>query len=753
MNPFYRLAPFLQDYIYRQRWEQLRPVQVDALQAILDTPNHVLITSGTASGKTEAALLPILTQLDQNPAATIGVIYIGPLKALINDQFERLQSILEETGIPVQSWHGDITQSKKSRFLKQAQGLLQITPESLEAMLMNRHTELGRLFGDLRFVVIDEVHAFINSDRGRQVLCQLQRLARYQATPARRIGLSATLGEPEVAMQWLAGGTDLAITLIRDQQQERKLELGLEFFLLPKEKEEEKEDPEENTQSEPIEAAELLPTALATATEEAEHYPLDFHQHLYALTKRAHKTLIFANKRNNVEKITATLRNLAATNRTPDFYHAHHGNVSAVLREEAENAMRDPESKACTAATLTLELGIDIGNLDQVLQIDATNSVASFVQRLGRAGRRGGAARMFFYNCRQIPNEPRPLGDLLPWNLLQTIAIIQLYLEERWVEPPQIPRYPFSLLYHQSMSILKANTELSPPQLAERVLSLAPFAAVTQEHYRDLLRHLVAIEQLAQMETGTLIIGLKGEKIVNHYHFYATFQAQPDFQVLANSREIGSIPTEPEVGTTIGLAGYTWRVLEINQEKRIIYVEPAKGKAETDWSGGSIEIHTRIVQRIRKILEEESTYGFLQKQALTQLTWARQLARNSGVVAQSILPLSGDRYLILPWQGSRVVLTQMQLLAATGYTVARSDSPFYYEIKSSGGIEEIKAQFAQLATTPPDPLLLARRLARVDLERHKYDRYIPDHLLQQAYSQDFLDVAAAAQSFQQLATA
>ncbi len=748
-NPFYRLAPFIQEYIYRKRWEELRPVQIQAISAILDTPNHVLITSGTASGKTEAALLPILTELDQHPSATIGVMYIGPLKALINDQFERLQGILDETGIPVQSWHGDVAQSKKSRFLKQAQGLLQITPESLEAMLINRHNELGRLFGDLRFVVIDEVHAFINSDRGRQVLCQLQRLARYQAKPARRIGLSATLGEPELAMHWLAGGTDLPVTPIQDPQKSRELELGLEYFLLPNTEEEEgvaqPEDPVPATDQEFD--AELS----AAAFDDADLYTLDFHQHLYALTKRVRKTLIFANRRAETESIITNLRKIAEDNRTPDFYHVHHGNISTALRETAENTMRDPERKACTAATLTLELGIDIGSLDQVLQVDATSSVSSFVQRLGRSGRRGGPSRMFFYSCGQEPDGKATLGELVPWGLLQTIAIIQLYIEERWVEPPQLPRYPFSLLYHQTMSILAANTELSPPQLAERVLTLSPFTHVTQEQYRDLLRHLVATEQLAMMETGTLIIGLKGEKVVNDYHFYATFQDQPEFQVLAQSREIGTIPDPPPVGEMIGLAGYTWRILEVNPDKRIIYVEPARGKAKPNWSGGCRDIHTRIVQRMRQVLQEDNTYGFLQKQALMQLQWARQLAKKSNLTHKQILPLAPDRYMILPWVGSRILLTQTELLEQSGLRIVRGGCSFYYELCDGSGRADIKAKFTQIATTTLDPLALAQSHPRSGLELYKYDRYIPDNLLKEAYSSDYLDLEGATQSLQQMA--
>ena len=204
---FYKLAPFIQEYIYRNKWHELRDIQAEAIRAILDGDDHILISSGTATGKTEAALLPIITDLHNNPPATIGALYIGPLKALINDQFERIAELLEGTEIPAQAWHGDIAQSKKTRFLRQARGILQITPESLEAMLINRQHELKRLFGETRFIIIDEIHAFISSDRGRQVMCQLERLARYQKKPSRRIGLSATIGEPRLTLDWLRGNS------------------------------------------------------------------------------------------------------------------------------------------------------------------------------------------------------------------------------------------------------------------------------------------------------------------------------------------------------------------------------------------------------------------------------------------------------------------------------------------------------------------------------------------------------------------
>ena len=490
-DTFYRLAPFIREYIYREKWPSLRPVQVEAIDAILDEPDHLLICSATASGKTEAALFPILTLLDQDPPASIGVLYIGPLKALINDQFLRLTGLLDESDIPVQSWHGDVSQSKKHRFLRRARGILQITPESLEAMLMHRAFELKRLFGDLRFIVIDEVHAFIDSDRGRQVMCQLERLARYHAVPARRIGLSATLGDPEKAKTWLRGASSLDARVIKAPGG-GKIELALEHFLFPdlearlnaqadskpkrdetlyvskhkalpaRKRGDDHFDQAENDQ-ESVRLGDLLAASKAkpavqddderAAAVEGLIVDADaYYRHLHSMTQRAPKTLIFANSRQATEDIGLSLRRVSELEGLPSFYHVHHGNISAPLREAAEEAMKEELIPACVAATVTLELGIDVGQLDQVLQVNATHSVSSFVQRLGRSGRRGGPARMFFY-CTETYSAAKHFGDEMPWNLLQTLATIQLYLEEQWIEPPAIPRLPMSLLYHQTMSI------------------------------------------------------------------------------------------------------------------------------------------------------------------------------------------------------------------------------------------------------------------------------------------------------------
>lgn len=728
-SAFYQLAPFVQEFIYRQRWEELRPFQSEAIAAILGAPRHVLICSATASGKTEAALLPIITQLQADPPQSIGALYIGPLKALINDQFLRLNDLLDDSGIPVQSWHGDVPQSKKTRFLRRARGILQITPESLEAMLMRRHHELTRLFGDLRFVVIDEVHAFLASDRGRQVICQLERIARVNPGHFRRIGLSATVGEPELAMRWLEGNTPLSAHKI-EAAGRPPVALALDYFRLP---DSDKDEPV--PQQLPLDPAQRELTSLLV--EKAAYY-----QHMHNLTQRAAKTLIFANSRSGVEDIGLHLRKISQRKKLPGFYHVHHGNVAAPLRESAEAAMRAPDAPACVAATVTLELGIDLGQLDQVLQVNATHTVSSFVQRLGRSGRRGDASKMFFY-CSEEDRDAAHIGEEMPWNLLQTIAIIQLYAEERWIEPPQIPRLPASLLYHQTMSSVYAHTELTPPQLAERVLSLSPFAQVTKDHFRALLRHLLDIDHLQQVPGGGLIIGYSAEKIVNHHSFFAVFSDETLYRVRDKTREIGTVQSPPAVDDTLILAGYVWRVLHIDYEQRIIEVKRAQGAKKQPWLGGGPDIHSRVLGRMRRLLQTNSEPNYLYDRAKMRLGLARGAAKRAGLLEQALLPLANGRWLLLPWCGSRQFDTLMKLLRGAGLEVVEPYSPYYAVLGGCNDRAEFVDALADLCANPPSAAHLAGQQPPEALRREKYDRFVPPELLRESYASDHLDLPGA----------
>ena len=229
---FERFPNFIREYIYSHSWESLRAVQVAAAKTIFDTDKNLLLTSSTASGKTEAAFFPILSLLHEDTPSSVGVLYIAPLKSLINDQFERLDDLLDMTGVRVTHWHGDVAMSHKKKLLEKPSGILQITPESLEAMLINRSNDIPRLFGDLRFVVIDEIHTLTGTDRGNQIICLLSRIAHLIGFHPRRIGLSATIGDPELAAEWLTADTGKGIDVPLFEGEKIKWRLGLEHFYI-----------------------------------------------------------------------------------------------------------------------------------------------------------------------------------------------------------------------------------------------------------------------------------------------------------------------------------------------------------------------------------------------------------------------------------------------------------------------------------------------------------------------------------------
>ncbi|MBK1990627.1 DEAD/DEAH box helicase [Sphaerospermopsis aphanizomenoides BCCUSP55] len=707
-STFSRLAPFIQEYIYLHNWTELRPVQIAACDVIFNTNAHLLVAAATAAGKTEAAFLPVLTLLHENPATTIAVLYISPIKALINDQFTRLNDLLKTADIPVCSWHGDVVQSRKHKLLKNPQGILQITPESLESLLINKNQELIRLFSDLRFVIIDEIHAFMGSERGDQIICQLQRLAKFTKTQPRRIGLSATLGDYAMAEKWLSSGTNKPVITPKIEAGKRQIKLAVEHFFIEKD----------------FEAS-------------------DYEKYIFNITK-SRKCLIFANNRTQTESIISSLRQIANTEGFPDIYHVHHGSIAASLRQAAENAMREPNTPAVTAATLTLELGIDIGYLERVIQLESPLSVASFLQRLGRSGRRGESADIRFICVEEKPLTEASLPEQIPWQLLQSIAIIQLYLEERWIEPIKPIKYPLSLLYHQTMSILTAMGEVSPAALAQQIFSLSPFANISQADYKLLLRYLIDINHIQKTEQGKLIIGLAGEKIVNKFQFYAVFADHQEYVVKQGGTEIGSIFTPPAVGNQFALAGRSWEVLEVDFKKKVIFVKSVEGKASIYWRGGSGNIHTKILQRMRQVLLEDTEYGYLQNNAKSRLQEVRHLTQKAGLNKQNILQLEKNKCCIFPWMGTVAYRTLERLLncfcrESLDITSIGGTNPYYLILKL--GKDKFASVYPEIKSVCERSITAKQLVSHAKAtEMQKYDQLIHHELLRKAFVNEYLDM-------------
>ena len=773
---FQRFPAFIREYIFTHRWESLRAVQVAAARTLFLTDHHLLLTSSTASGKTEAAFFPILSDLYERPPRSVGALYIAPLKSLINDQFFRLDQLLGMTGIPVTRWHGDVAMSHKKRRLDRPAGILQITPESLEAMLINRSNDMVRLFGELRYVVIDEVHTLTGTDRGNQIICQLARLGHLIRHVPRRIGLSATIGDPKLAAGWLAGGTDTPVDIPTFEEGKIRWRLGLEHFYIQNAGQDQSHEPGDTegncaqAQAEDLRAdagedgedanpddtpEEAMAQALARASAEAvaaamaqaaaareSTTALDAgYEYMYDCVKDK-KSLVFANSREETEYLCATFRQIARVRGDPDVFLIHHGNLSASIREEAEAKMKDEETFAVTCATVTMELGIDIGRLERVLQSQAPNSVTSFLQRLGRSGRRGEPPEMMMVFREEDPLPNTPLPQLIPWELLRGIAIIQLYIEERFIEPPARRKMPMSLAFHQTLSMLAASGELTPRRLAERVLSLPPFAQVTKEDYRTLLLSMLEHDFLEMTEEKGLIVGLAGERLLKSFKFYAVFKDTEDYTVRAGSDEIGTITTPPPVGDRFALAGRVWEVEELDIQRKLIYVRQVDGKMEVSWPGDFGEIHTRILERMRRVLEEDTVYPYLKPNARRRLEVARHVARNTGMLTHSLVHLGGYTYCLFPWLGTRSFRTLRKFIVRNGAPFRISNLEFegcyYMTFRMERGNEyDLISRLEGIARTEGidcEALVQSGELPVFE----KYDEYIPADLLRRAYAADRL---------------
>lgn len=756
MSAFEKYSPFIRDYIYSRNWDSLREVQIGAAEVLFGTENNLLLTSSTASGKTEAAFFPIISRLYDDPPQTFGALYIAPLKSLINDQFSRLDELLDMSGIPVFHWHGDVAMSHKNKALRDPKGILQITPESLESMLMNRNNDIVRLFGDLRYVVLDEIHTLTGTDRGNQIICQLCRISRLIGRDPVRVGLSATIGDTDIAAKWLGAGSERGVSVVGMKETRTSWRLGMEHFYIQSDSPDQSESGNKYLTA----VGEATPGENEPARPEASDNSVDYtpldpgFEYIYDCTADK-KCLVFSNSREETEYLTATLRQIADRRGDPDVFLIHHGNLSASLREEAEMKLKDDGLRTVTCATVTLELGIDIGRLERIVQLDAPTTVSSLLQRLGRSGRRGTPPEMMMVFREENPLPNTPLPQLMPWGLLRAIAIVQLYLEERFIEPPNVKKLPFSLLFQQTLSTLAASGELTAKRLAEKVLSLPPFAGVTKEEYRTLLLSMIKNDFIEMTEEKGLIVGLKGERLINSFKFYAVFKDSEDYTVRAGSDEIGTITTPPPVGDRFALAGRVWEVEELDVARKLIYVKEVKGKMEISWPGDYGEIHTRILERMKQVLEEDTVYPYLKKNARKRLDVARRVARNTGMLKKSIVHLGGYTWCLFPWLGTRSFRTLRKFIAKNGAKFRISGMEYEgccymtFKMERGDGRELISYLSKKASSEGIDKSALVAPSECPVFE--KYDDFIPSELLRDAYMADRLRTDEAVKRLAEIA--
>lgn len=747
MNVFSRYAPFIQDYIYRSRWTALRAVQAAAGDVLFNTDAHLLLSASTASGKTEAAFFPILTLLSEAPPDSIGALYIAPLKALINDQFERLTPLADEAGIPVWAWHGDVSQSRKQKLLKRPRGILQITPESLEALLIRKHADIVRLFGDLRFIVIDEIHSLMRGDRGAQTLCLIERLSRLAGVEPRRIGLSATIGDIDKAAAFLAGGTKRQTLAPKVAEGPIRWRLSMAHFFKAGAQAAEAANAPSRFAGLPTPDC---PSALAAPAPDASGAmaPLDAPDdrapegadpglaYIFEHT-RGRKCLVFSNSREEAEAVTTSLRSYCRKRGEPERFLIHHGNLSSSIRESAEADMRDESLRVTTVTTATLELGIDIGRLERAFQIDAPYTVSAFLQRMGRTGRRGAPPEMWFVMREDVPEARDMLPATIPWRLLQGIAVVDLYAADRWVEPADLERLPYSLLYHQTMSTLLSSGEMTPAALARRVLTLAPFRKITADDYKCLLRHLLETSHIERTETGGLIVGLKGERITGTYKFYAVFKENEEYAVRSSEGELGTIVRPPPPGEKVAIAGRVWLVDEVDLKRRVVYVTLVEGRVPAFFGLCPGDIHTKVLERMHDVLTGGKAYPYLMKNALARLTAARGAAMRAGLSAKPLVLLGGRTWCLFPWLGTYAFIALERFLRIKcgnrlGLEAFESSRPYFLQFRMSVSAADFFSILAEEAAKPFSPLELLYPDENPVFD--KYDEFLPAALVRKGFA-------------------
>ena len=458
---------------------------------------------------------------------------------------------------------------------------------------------------------------------------------------------------------------------------------------------------------------------------------------------RGKKCLVFTNSREECESVCQYLRQYCEAKHEQERFLIHHGNLSASYRESAEEEMKDDDSLMSVCATATLELGIDIGRLERAFQIDAPFTVSGFLQRMGRTGRRGEPSEMWFVMREEHPEPRAMLPALIPWYLIQGIALVQLYIEERFVEPPRTDRLPYSLLYHQTMSTLASCGEMTPGELASRVLSLSSFRRISQEDYRLLLRHLIEIDHINQTENGGLIVGLMGERIVNNYKFYAVFQENIEYSVRSGPEELGTIVKPPPAGDKIAIAGRVWVVDEVDHQKREVYCTLVKGNIPAYFGDVAGDIHTRILERMYEVMHEEKNYPYLMRHAVGRLSEARENFEKSGMADHPLVHLGGNMWALFPWLGSYAFLAlerflKLRCAGRLGLKGLNPSRPYYMQFTMKVSEEEFYRIVAEEAEKDIDPMELIYPKEVPVFE--KYDEYVPEELIRKGFAYGVLDL-------------
>lgn len=628
MSSFDLLSANMKRKIWEMKWDSLTSIQEKTIPIIIQTPKDLVISSGTASGKTEAALLPILSLIEKEAVHSLKVIYISPLKALINNQFGRIEKLCEYSDISIHRWHGDVSQSKKKRFLENPTGILQITPESIESMFVNRSNLLKAVFKDVDFIIIDEIHSFFDNARGVHLRSLLSRLSKYANQSPRLIGLSATVDNFELVKRWLNYDQPEKVEVIEIKGNDKNLKFHLMHV--------------------PQETAQL---------------PLELLSDLRELTKHQ-KSIIFCNNRGQVEEATVGLNRLAEREGMGETYYPHHSSIDKKEREYVEKIMSESTLPKSVIATSSLELGIDIGNIEIVIQIDSTYSVSSLKQRLGRSGRKREADQMLQLYATSADN------------LIQSLAVMELVIE-KWVEPSKGYSLPFDVLFQQIISICQEKNGIEYGALLKSINVLPIFHEIEEGDVQILIRHMIGEDYLEVIKgSGEIIVGIEGEKILRSKDFYAVFMSSQEYEVMEGHKKIGRLDQTFLIneGDNIILAGRLWMIKDIDIDRKKVYVTKAVSGKKPSYSSSPGYIHKKIREKMMEILCSEKKFHYINDEASATLKdTRRKYAFNNITSAQRVVWPDKEGWIFEPFTGTTITKTLVWMLRYCGVNAKIED--------------------------------------------------------------------------------
>lgn len=706
---FHLLHKSVQRWIWQQGWESLRDIQEQAIEPILKADRDIIISACTAAGKTEAAFLPACSKVALESTAGIGVLYLSPLKALINDQHRRLEGLCEMLNMPLTPWHGDVSLSKKQRLIKKPDGILLITPESLESLLLNKSSWCKEAFQGLGHVIIDEFHAFIGTERGCQLLSLLRRLEFLLEKTVPRIALSATLGDMGLVAKCLRPNGKFPCDIIDSKISRSDLKIQQRGYITPK--------------------------VLGDSSQVGLDSIVD---DLFSIL-RGKSHLVFANSRSRTEEVAAKLADKCEQHIVPNEFLPHHGSLSKEIRESLESRLQEEKLPTTAICTMTLELGIDIGSVDSIAQISPPHSVSSIRQRLGRSGRRDEAAILrLFINENEIDKNSHLLIRLRLQSI-QSIAMINLLLN-KWYEPPELIQYHFSTLVQQTLSVIGQYGGVRANQLWELLCNTGPFKPVDQVLFGKFLRALGEEDLITQTQDGQLVLGYQGEKIIGHYSFYAAFQTPEEYRLEFNGRVLGTLPIDKPltIGQLMIFAGKKWEILNIDPDKKLISLKKAKGGKPPSFDGSGLQTHDIIRQEMYRVLKQNEVPVYLDSNAKQLFEEGVSNFHNLELEHKKLIQFGNTTHL-LTWLGDKVSNTICILLKRHGLS---ADSYVGIIEVNNSSVEMLLTTINKiLNTSKPSAEELARDIPDTNIE--KYDYLLPKDIRDIGYGQKYFDVEGA----------